>query len=313
MKISLRKVLLALSSVGLLLSAGVIIGININFSRLSPVFIVTENAYTLEKSAEGQLVEDNFWRFARASYILIGNPPDCEFYKIVSQVPRHDYDVDSFYIDDESSCMYYHDGLGQRQSKLAIDVSSHQSAIDWEAVKDAGVSVAMIRVGYRGYGTGVIVKDESFDMHISGALDAGLDVGVYFFSQAVNHDEGVEEARYVLNIIENYDISSPVVIDTEYVADEEARTWGLDVDSRTDAVTGFCDTVKAAGYEAMIYSNRNWYAQSLDMTRLGDYRLWVAQYGNQPDFPYKFDGWQYTESGELDGVNGNVDINVWLE
>ena len=158
-----------------------------------------------------------------------------------------------------------------------------------------------------------IVLDDMFESHVQGALEEGLHVGVYFFSQALNYDEGVEEANFVLNAIRDYNITCPVAIDTEFLDASDARTNGLDIDSRTDSIVGFCETVKAAGYIPMIYSNRNWYVQSLDMSRLGDYKLWLAHYTNQPDFPYKYVGWQYTDQGTLSGVEGSVDLNVWFK
>lgn len=309
----IAKVLLMFASAGVLLCIGIIIGINVNIKRTKPVMVLPGmHSWYMECSAEGTLIDANFWNFARASYVLIGTPPECEFYKIVSEVPRNNFDTSQFYIEDDSDKMYYHAADGSRQSVLAIDVSAYQPYIDWNAVHAAGVEVAMLRVGYRGYGSGALVADEMFEQHVQDATAAGIKVGVYFFSQAVNYDEGVEEANFVLNLIRNYDIQCPVAIDTEAVDVAEARTYNLDNTSRTDSIVGFCETVKAAGYTPMIYSNRNWFVQKLDMTRLGGYKLWVAHYANQPDFPYEYIGWQYTSEAQIDGIDGNVDLDVWF-
>lgn len=314
MKNTIIKGLFVIASCILLIAIGVIIGINIRTISRDPAFVsITDKTWTLGEGEEKARIEENYWNFIRASYILIGTPPDCEYYKIVSEVKRHDYEVENFYIDDGSDKMYYHNEEGERVSTLAIDVSAFQSEIDWVAVKAAGVDVAMIRVGYRGYGSGKIVEDDMFRTHIQGALDAGLRVGVYFFSQALNYDEGASEANFVLETIREFDVTCPVVIDTEFLDASDARTNGLDIDSRTDSIVGFCETVEAAGYTAMIYSNRNWFVQSVDMSRLGDYKLWLAHYTNQPDFPYEYIGWQYTDQGTLDGVDGSVDLNVWFK
>lgn len=314
MKNTIIKGLFVIASCILLIAIGVIIGINIKTISRDPAFVsITDKTWTLGEGEEKARIEENYWNFIRASYILIGTPPDCEYYKIVSEVKRHDYEVENFYIDDGSDKMYYHNAEGERVSTLAIDVSAFQSEIDWVAVKAAGVDVAMIRVGYRGYGSGKIVEDDMFRTHIQGALDAGLRVGVYFFSQALNYDEGASEANFVLETIREFDVTCPVVIDTEFLDASDARTNGLDIDSRTDSIVGFCETVEAAGYTAMIYSNRNWFVQSVDMSRLGDYKLWLAHYTNQPDFPYEYVGWQYTDQGTLDGVDGSVDLNVWFK
>ncbi len=293
---------------------GVVIGVNVNKNKEEPVIKLTGQwEKTMEAGELSYLVEESYWKFVKASYITIGTPPDCSFYKIVSEVPRNNYISSNFYIDDESDFMFYHDNDGNRTSKIAIDVSAYQNDINWENVKAAGVDVAMIRVGYRGYGNGKLVEDEKFRTHVEGALAAGLQVGVYFFTQALNATEGAEEADFVINTISEYDIAGPVVIDSEKLDVEDARTIDLDNEARTDAVVAFCDTVKAAGYSAMIYSNRNWYVQNLDMTRLGGYKLWVAHYTNEPDFPYNYGGWQYTESGTIPGVEGALDLNVWFE
>ena len=315
MKLDVKKIVICGASAILLLLIGIAIGLGLNNNKMKPVMLTDiEFERTMPQSELAEKIENNFWAFARASYILIGNPPDCEFYKIVKEVPRNNYDTERFYITDNSEYMYYYNEDGTVNSTLAIDVSAYQESIDWEAVKASGVTVAMIRVGYRGYGEeGKIAVDKMFTEHIEGALQAGLKVGVYFFSQALNYDEGVEEANFVINAISGYNISCPVAIDTEFVGADGARTLNLDVDSRTDGVVAFCETIKNSGYVPMIYSNRNWFAQSLDMTRLGGYKLWVAHYVNQPDFPYLYQGWQYTDQGVLQGVNGNVDLNVWFE
>ena len=313
MKQILIKTLLIIASVVMLISIGIIIGLNIQFERKSPEFVMVHNERTMDMAYEGQMVKDNFWKFVDASYITVGDRPDCLFYKIASEVPRHHFNLENFYIEDDESVMHYHDDEGNKLSKIVIDISEYQQYIDWEAVKSAGVDMAIMRVGYRGYGTGKMVEDAMFRQHVTEATEAGLRVGVYFFSQAISYEEGIEEAQFVIDIIKEYEIKGPVAIDTEYVDSAEARTYGLDVTLRTDSVVGFCETVKAAGYIPMVYSNRNWFVQCLDMSRLGEYKLWLAQYSNAPNFPYFFSGWQYTDQGNIAGINGNVDLNVWVE
>lgn len=305
-----------LTTMVIIVMVTLIILINIKFGKDKPVFTstdVSEREWTLTPNIESAMIQANYWDYVRAAYVLIGEAPDYEYYKIASGVPRNDYEPDNFFMDENDDFMYYHDGDAKKVSHVAVDVSSYQADIDWTAVKEAGVDVAVIRAGYRGYGTGAIVTDDSFEDHIEGALDAGLEVGVYFFTQAVNYDEGVEEAKYTLDLIEEYDVKGPVIIDTEIMPADDARTKDLDVDSRTDAVVGFCETVKAAGYEPMVYSNRNWFVQELDMGRVGNYKLWLAHYSNQPDFPYLYTAWQYTSEGSIKGNNIDFDLNVWLE
>ncbi len=303
-----------IASAVILVAIGIVIGININISKIKPSPVHPGyHSWTFPESYEGHVIDDNFWNFVHASYVLVGTPPECEFYKIVSEVPRHSYNPENFYIEDNDNAMYYHLDDGTRASSVAIDVSTYQTYVDWDKVRAAGVDVVMIRVGFRGYGSGKIVLDNMFEDHAEKAKAAGLRVGVYFFSQALNYEEGVEEAEFALDAIKDYGIDGPVAIDTEYVDAADARTVGLGISARTDGVVGFCEKVKAAGYEPMIYASRNWFVQCLDMTRLGDYRLWLAHYTNQSDFPYEYMGWQYTDSGEIDGISGKIDMNVWFE
>lgn len=313
MRIDVRKAALAVASVAVLIAIGIIIGININIKRVRPALTtVYEKSWYMQQKDEGQMIYDNFWSFIDASYIIVGTPPDCQFYKIVTEIPRNDYDNEMFYIDYDDK-MFYHDIDGNRASTIAIDVSEFQTDINWAAVREAGVRVVMIRVGYRGYGSGKLVEDAKFREYVENALSENLRVGVYFYTQGINMEEGVEEAHFVLDIIKDYNITCPVAIDTEALYVDDARTNDLDNTARTDVVVGFCDTVKEAGYTPMVYTNRNWLVQMLDVTRLGGYKIWYAHYTNQPDLPYEYVGWQYTDSGTLNGVSGNVDLNVWFE
>lgn len=313
MRIDVRKAALAVASVAVLIAIGIIIGININMKRVRPkLTAVYDKSWHMQQKDEGQMIYNNFWDFIDASYIIVGTPPDCQFYKIVTEIPRNDYDNEMFYIDYDDK-MFYHDVDGNRASTIAIDVSEFQPDINWAAVREAGVRVVMIRVGYRGYGSGKLVEDVKFREYVEGALGENLRVGVYFYTQGISMEEGIEEARFVLDIIKDYNITCPVAIDTEALYVDDARTNGLDNTARTDVVVGFCDTVKEAGYTPMIYTNRNWLVQMLDVTRLGGYKIWYAHYTNQPDLPYEYTGWQYTDSGTLDGVSGSVDLNVWFD
>lgn len=309
----ITQILLIAACVAVALAIGFVIGINVKPNgRLKPKTPEYTHEWGIPQDGIATAIYDNFWAYVKQSYIIVGTPPDCQLYKIVDEVPRHNYNLDNFYAEADG-LLYYHDDAGNIISSVAIDVSAYQTNVDWEQVKAAGVDVAMIRVGYRGYGSGKLVVDDTFQSHIEGASEQNMRVGVYFYTQALNYEEGVEEAQFVLEAIKDYQVTCPIAIDTEFLEVEDSRAYNLDNAARTDAVVGFCETIKAAGYTPMIYSNRNWYAANLDMTRLGDYSLWLAHYSNQPDFPYQFAGWQYTSNGSLYGVEGEVDLNVWLD
>lgn len=199
------------------------------------------------------------------------------------------------------------------QTALAgVDVSFYQKDIDWHQVKAAGIDFAIIRVGFRGYGpSGLISEDSCFRQNITGALEAGLQVGVYFFSQAVNVWEAREEANFVLNTIRDYDVTFPVVFDWERITNNSsARTNGLPGSTMTLCAQAFCDTVAQAGYTPVIYFNQDAGYLDYDLDLLKDYSFWLAEYRSTPTFYYHFDLWQYTAKGRVPGIEGDVDLNL---
>ena len=231
--------------------------------------------------------------------------------ELLADVPKCSYDYERLV--EQNGYKYYKDTEGNLVSSLGIDVSKYQETVDWQQVKAAGIDFVMIRLGFRGYGEeGKLVEDACFRSHIEGALSAGLDVGVYFFSQAINDEEAAEEAQFVLDRIKDYEITYPVVFDTEEIKDAEARTDGLSREQFTQNCKVFCDAVEAYGYDTMIYANMKWMAFTLKLTELTKYDFWYADYEAVPQCPYDFQMWQYTESGTVPGVAGNVDVNVWF-
>lgn len=231
---------------------------------------------------------------------------------LLKEVPKHSYDFSN--LKEENGFKAYYDKAGNKVSTLGIDVSKYQSDIDWKVVKEDGIEFAIIRLGFRGYGDeGTIVLDEKYEEHIKGALAEGLKVGVYFFSQAVNDEEALEEAEFVLEHIKEYPVTYPVIFDTEEIKDHEARTDGLSGERFTKNCKVFCDAVETAGYDAMVYANMKWMAFTLDLEQLTAYQKWYADYEAVPQCPYEFSMWQYTEEGKVNGIEGNVDINLRLE
>ena len=231
---------------------------------------------------------------------------------LLENVPMNTYDYDLLSKKNGYPC--YTDKDGKVISKLGIDVSEYQNPVNWQQVKYAGVEYAMIRVGYRGYGEeGRLVEDAMFRSHMEGAVAAGLEVGVYFFSQAINEKETLEEVQFVLDRIKEYPVTYPVVYDTEEIKDDVARTDNLTEEQFTQNCITFCDAIREAGYDTMIYANMKWMAFTLDMRKLTEYEKWYADYEPVPQCPYEFSMWQYTETGQLPGIEGNVDLNLWFE
>lgn len=229
--------------------------------------------------------------------------------EINPDVEKHKYDLEKFV--HEGDRLSYTDD--KYEYRLGVDVSRHQGWIDWEKVKAAGYEFAIIRVGYRGYGEeGLVCLDEQFDTNIQNAQAAGLDVGVYFFAQAINEEEAKEEAEFVLEHIAGYELQLPVVYDPESILDDEARTDDVSGEQFTKNTEVFCSMIEEAGYQPMIYSNMLWEAYELNLEYLEGYPIWYADYEPLPQTPYHFDFWQYTNEGSVDGIEGRTDLNIQL-
>ena len=258
-------------------------------------------------------IEDNYIKYLNMAYVLIGDYPNCEYYKISANVTRNEYNWEKdFYVDDGKLYYnYYKDG--KALGKPGIDVSEFQHDIDWEKVKATGMQVAMIRLGYRGYGSeGKIHLDSAYETNLDSAIEVGMETGVYFFSAAINKEEGIEEAEFCLKNVKGKKIKLPIVIDTEYVfEDEGARSNEISVQDRTAAVVGFCETIEAAGYTPMIYASRDQFVKYLDIDQIGKWKFWLASY-DTPVFPYHTEGYQYSPYGLVDGIETQVDLNVWM-
>lgn len=225
----------------------------------------------------------------------------------VAELPYHDYDLSLLSF--ENGIAHYEDE--NYTSQFGIDVSEHNKAVDWHVMKNAGVQFAYIRAGYRGYTEGILHEDAYFRTNMDGAGNLGITTGVYFFSQAVSVEEAVEEAEFVLDLMHGYDISLPVVYDfEEYSPGIGARTNNLSQSERTENAIAFLETIKNAGYEGMLYASAYTYMNLFNAYALTDYPLWVAHYASLPDYPYAFTMWQYSESGNANGIPGGIDLNI---
>lgn len=195
-----------------------------------------------------------------------------------------------------------------------IDVSKHNGNIDFDKVKNAGFEFAFIRIAYRGYGkNGSLNIDDKYQDNIKKAKKAGLKVGVYFFSQAINDKEALEEAKFVLDILNGEKLDFPVVFDPETIKEDIARTDNVDGNQFTKNAILFMDEMIYHGYDAAFYTNMVWEDYYFDMEKLKDYKIWYADYNNIPQTPYYFNYWQFSDKGIVDGINGLVDLNVYLE
>ena len=202
---------------------------------------------------------------------------------------------------------YHSDDL---KARLGIDVSVYQGEIDWEAVAQSDVDFAILRAGYRGYEEGETGVDEYFTYNLEQASACGVDLGVYFFSQALTEEEARNEALTVLELVKGYELKYPIYFDWEPVSDGDARTASISSTELTRCARAFCYTIESAGYRAGIYFNLDLASHYYHLKDLSDYSFWLAEYQDTPSFPYAFDMWQYTNQGDVPGIDTIVDMNL---
>ena len=201
--------------------------------------------------------------------------------------------------------------LQNLQSYAGVDVSAYQGKVDWKKVKASGIDFAIIRLGYRGYESGKLVEDDYAKANLKGAAEAGLKVGAYFFSQALNIKETDEEIKFILKILGNTKLDMPVVLDWEIPANT-ARTRNMDATTLTDIQRHFCGQMRDKGYQPMIYFNWHQSEKLYVLHDLEDYPFWLALYQDRMTYPWKVEMWQYTDKGKVPGIQGNVDLNVYM-
>lgn len=276
---------------------------------------VADKELSIKESIKAQLSHANpntaeMLRNMFPENIVYITPNGYAFDSISDTIPHNNYTRDAVSFD-ENGLVTYTDENGNT-SKMGIDVSQHQGVIDWEKVKKSGVEFAIIRVGFRGYGSGALVEDEEFVHNIEGALDNDIEVGVYFFSQAISKEEMQEEIDFMFELIKPYKITYPVVIDIEKVDDKEARGNKISKEDRTAYTDFFCQEVTKAGYKPMIYGNTYSLFAMLDMEKLYQYDVWFAFYDKYIYYPYIMKAWQYSDTIKIDGIKGNCDMDIWM-
>lgn len=216
-------------------------------------------------------------------------------------VPKSDLDPQLFYHEDGFLRYRGADHL------LGIDVSAHQGVINWQAVASEEIDFAIIRAGYRGSTVGELYEDEQFRYNLQAAQENGLQVGVYFFSQALNVEEAREEADFVCSLLEGTSLSLPIYFDWEFIGGRVERLGDVPM---TECAVAFCERVKELGFEPGVYFNQEFGYYYLDMTKLQDYHLWLAEYNETPTFLYRYDCLQFTDHGNIAGIDTTVDLNI---
>lgn len=223
-------------------------------------------------------------------------------------VPKNPLDNSCFTSDDTFK---YYSQNGKPASLEGVDVSSYSGEIDWQSVKNSGVDFAMIRIGGRGYGDdGALYADDKAIENITNAKNAGIKVGVYFFSQAITTQEAIDEADYVKKLLGDIKLDFPVAYDWEIIKDDDARTDSVSAAQATECAKAFCERVRQSGYTPMLYSPSQELYFKYDLSRLSDIDIWYCEYSDVPTFYYEFSMWQYSSTATVSGIEGDVDLNI---
>lgn len=250
-------------------------------------------------------------------YVIASSSGSYHFFRINDKLQQNNFDLEKFTYPTYNEEKKEWEGTAtymvgeEKEARKGVDVSTFQGKIDWKKVKKSGMEFAIIRLGFRGYESGKIVLDSKYEDNMEGCMKAGLDTGVYFFTEALNEKEAIEEADFVIENLADYDINMPVVIDVEESANtEKTRTRDLTADQRTKNVIAFCEHIKDAGYDVMIYGNLKSFFVMMNFEELEKYDKWFAYYRYPFHFPYKIKMWQYTAYEKIDGIEGKADVNL---
>lgn len=266
----------------------------------------TATPFVEETTSETEVVEDDPATDGRHTLVVSADGEE-EWVLISPYLPKHEYDYTRLVC--KSNLMEYYED-GRQTSYVGVDISKYNDYVDFVELKKAGIDFVMIRVGVRGYGTGQLMLDEYFFENIKRAGDAGLEIGLYFFSQAITEEEAIEEANMVLQNIGEYKITYPIAFDMELITGDTARIENLSREERTNIAKAFLDTIEEAGYKPMLYGNKEWLIKKIDLSKLTDYDIWLSQPGDLPDYPYKFTMWQYNTTASVDGIAGYANLNI---
>lgn len=230
------------------------------------------------------------------------------FVPIIEELRQNHWNLDNVEELDTGEKLYYE--KEELISHKGIDVSQFQGKIDWEKVAKDGVEFTFIRAFFRGYGSGALVDDTYFEDNIEGAISNNIHTGVYFFTQAINKEEALEEVAKVVDMVSPYAVGIPIAVDVERVAGKHPRMDDITVEERTEIIALICDEIAKAGYIPYIYHNTEMGILFLDLEKLEGYKKWFASYARDMFYPYEYGIWQYSDHGSVDGIKDEVDLNI---
>ena len=273
-----------------------------------------------ENDAKDESISENSVRSLRSSKTSdnqynIGTSAEPMYIDTIDSLTQNTYAPGSFRL--EGQDLSYYD-QNRKTSSLGIDVSKYQGDIDWAKVKEAGIEYAMIRMGVRGYSTGAVVLDEKYTQNIIGAISHGIDVGIYFYSQATTETEAIEEANYAIAAVQGYAVNYPIVFYSETITTDKARTDDLDADTMTAIAKTFCNNVEMYGYKSMVAGNKSQLSTKMNLADMEGIAIYLidpimekdTEAMEMSDYPYLYNMWQYSNSGTIDGIDGDVNLDI---
>lgn len=228
---------------------------------------------------------------------------------INAYIAKNNYDYTGL-VYEEPYMRYYADG--KKVSRQGVKIDDSCGTVNFVQVEEDGIDYCIIRIGKRGYATGAISLDENYLTYMKEAKEAGLGIGVSFYSQAVNEAEAIEEANLVVQALQQAEIKPeyPVIFDMELVNNDSSRTENLTKNQLTAITKAFCNTISQNGYTPAVYGNKYWLLRKLDLTQLSGYNIWLSKEGDVPDYPYEFAMWEYKQDAKIDGIAGNVSLSI---
>ncbi|MCR5279255.1 MAG: hypothetical protein K6E19_07410 [Lachnospiraceae bacterium] len=265
---------------------------------------------TASVSTSGEVSEEATDESTDGKHTLVRYDDGTEEWVAISQYyPKHEYDFTNLV--NQSGKMKYFEG-DKCVSTYGVEITKDQGYVDFNKVKKSGAGFVMLRVGARGYQTGQITLDDYFADNLKRASDAGLDIGVYFLSQAVTEEEAIEEANTVIEALGEYKLRFPIAYVMQYAKGDTARVEGVSKKDKTTIARAFLNTVKEKGFIPMIYGTKAWLIKNVDLTLLvKEYDTWLSQPEyDMPDYPYRFTMWRYTTEGSVDGIVGSVNMDI---
>ncbi|MBD5454622.1 MAG: hypothetical protein HDR30_09970 [Lachnospiraceae bacterium] len=267
-----------------------------------------ENNSQKEESGQKEVVQED--PSTDGKHTLIKNSDGTEEWVLISPyLTKNTYDFTNM---SETANLRKYTDNGKKISYVGVDISKHNGTVNFRSMKAAGIDYVMIRLGARGYSTGQLSLDDNFVENIEDAIDAGLDIGIYFYSQAVTLEEATQEVNFVVQNLTPYKehINYPVAFDMENVVNDKARIDGLSREDKTAISAAFLSGVQAAGYIPMLYGNKEWLIKNIDLAQLQNYDVWLSEDEDIPDYPYQYTMWQYTTTGVLNGITGDANLNL---